>query len=697
MKISNRTRTIILWCISIGLLLGMVITFTPTMGLNLGGQEALRGTVQMTVNGAEVREADVLQLQQQAPFNTISEGPVATQLERLLVDTLIRQEVERQAAAPVRVSGGEVRDEVNEFRESRGVAGRGNDRAYLSLIGSAGFNDEMFRNYIRDQLKYSKWRDSLVDGVAVSDAEVEAYYESHKSSYQSEERVRARQIVVEDAQTAEDIETQLAAGASFADLAAQHSIELAVNQGAVGAQGEETEPRAVGRAAFPTAVANAAFGLRGAGTTDVVEAAGGFYIVQVLEYLPSDTRPLDEVRDQVAEDALAAKQQGVVEAELERLRNEAVVAFPETSTLQFENEVVAEVGDAQITEAELDRATYFNPVMQQALTPDMADLIEQIFRPNVLQQLISTELAYQGAQQLDAEFVGTKAGVAQAALNYVARDATVTDDQVQQYYESNVAAFTLPAEATVTQATFTEEASATAFRQAVLGGAAPADAAAEQGGQVTDHGRVRPGDLESDLDTAVFQTDAFDLIAGGPQGVSDVLVLERPVEPEPDSDDVADEAAEAEEPVAEGDAEEQTEPEVVEEYVVLVVDRTDERVRPLEDVRAQVENQVLATNRQQVQQEWLDSLRDQIEVHEYVIVDVDEAADELPFTVPEPGEQPAQDDGAAGGEATDEAEQNEAAQDAAAQDAAAQDEAGGDDGANGPAAGQEDTPEGAGE
>ena len=238
MKISKRTRTIILWAISIGLLLGMVISFTPTMGLNFGGQEALRGTVQMTVNGAEVREAEVLQLQQQAPFNTVSEGPVAQQLERLLVDTLIRQEVERQAAAPVRVSGGEVRQEVNEFREARGVAGRANDRAYLNLIGSAGFNDEMFRDYIGEQLRYGKWQESLVEDATVSDAEIETYYLSHTSNYQSDERVLARQIVVEDAATAEEIAGQLAAGASFADLASEHSIELAANRGAVGAQGD---------------------------------------------------------------------------------------------------------------------------------------------------------------------------------------------------------------------------------------------------------------------------------------------------------------------------------------------------------------------------------------------------------------------------------------------------------------------------
>ncbi len=682
MKISKRTRTIILWAISIGLLLGMVISFTPTMGLNFGGQQALRGTVQMTVNGVEVREAEVLQLQQQAPFNSVTEGPVADQLERLLVDSLIRQEVERQAAAPVRVSGGEVRQEVNDFRESRGVAGRGNDRAYLNLIGSAGFNDQMFRDYVSEQLKYGKWRESLVEDVTVSDAEVEAYYLSHLSSYQSDERISARQIVVEDAATAEQIVSQLADGAPFAELAGEHSIELAANQGAVGAQGDETEPRPVGRAAFPTAVANAAFALRGAGTTDVVEAAGGFYIVDVVEYLPSAPRPLDEVSEQVAEDALAAKQQGVVEAELQRLRAEAVVTFPATSTLEFDDAVIAEVGEAEIKESELDRATFLNPVMQQALTPDMAEIIVQIFRPNVLQQLISTELAYQGAQRLGADFVGTEAGVAQAALDYVARDATVTDEQVQEYYEANQAAFTLPAEADVVQVTFADEASATAFRQAILDGSEASEAATENGGTVTDHGRVRPGDLETDLDTAVFQTDAFDPIAGGPEAVSDVLVIERPVEPEPDSEEAAEAAADeeaADAPDTEGEgAAETAQPEVVEEYILLIADRTDERVRPLEDVRAQVESQVLAANRQRLQEEWLESLREEIEVNEFAIVDT--VPDFSTTTLPAP---------------EDEAEAEEAGDDAG-DDAASEPEAG-DDGAPDQVEPAEDATQDAGE
>ena len=616
MKISKRARTIILWCVAIGLLAGMIIQFTPTLGLNFGGQEALRGTVQMTVNGVEIREAEVLQAQQGTLFNAVTEGPVARQLQRLLVDELVRDQVVRQAAAPMRVTNGEVNDAVNAFRESRGLSGRANDSNYLNLLRSAGYSDQTFRERLREDLKLQKWVDSIAGSLTVSDAEVEAYYLSHLSDYQSEERVLARQIVVADQATAESLRAQLVGGASLADLAAEHSVELADRRGAVGAQQGETEPRPVGRAAFPTAVANAAFALRGAGLTEVIQAPDGFYIVQVEEYLPAQPRPLDEVRSQVAEDALEAKKQGVLEAEVTRLRESAVVTFPSTSALSFVNETVAQVGGTEITEVELDRATYSNSMIQQALSPDTAELIVELFRPAILQQLIDTELAYQGASTLGVDFVGTRAAVAQSALNYVARDVEVTDEQVQQYYEQNRVAFTISAEAVVTEVGFADAQSASAFRTAVLGGADVAAAAAENGGEVTEHGRVLPGELENDIDTAVFRTEAFEAIPGSAAAVSDVLVLET------GTAETTDEV--------EGEAE-QAEPVVVERYVVVVAERTPERVRPLADVRSQIENAVRAQNRQRAQEEWLASLRDQIEVREFVIVDI---ADQVPFTVP---------------------------------------------------------------
>ncbi|HLU83400.1 MAG TPA: peptidyl-prolyl cis-trans isomerase [Trueperaceae bacterium] len=628
MKMSKRTRTVVLWAIAIGLLIGMVISFTPSMGL-FQNQTAQLGTPQILVNDQPIREAEVLTAKQGTLFNAVTEGPVADDLERLLVDELVRQKLITQAASSINVSGAEVRQAVEDFRASRGVSGRGNDRNYVAMINASGFTDQTFRDYLRDQLRLSAWEESLVKDVAVSDAEVEAFYLSHTSSYQSEERILARQMVVADRETAEDLRAQVADGASFAALAAEASLELADRQGALGAQAGETEPRPVGRAALPTAVANAAFALRGAGLTEVVETPAGFQIVQVEEYVPSSPLPFEEVRATVAEDALTAKKQGVVEAEIERLRAAAKVSFPDTSLLTFENPAVAKVGDTEITEVQLDRATYTNSQIQQALSPQTADLIVGLFKPAVLSQLIDTELAYQGASRLDLPLVGSKAGIAQAALDYVSRDATVTEDEVESYYNSNIAAFTLDAEADVTQVDFTDLEAAAGFRAAVLDGTSLAEAASDNGGTVTEHGRVLPNTLSTELNTALFSTSAFAALPGGELEVSDVIVVSTPIESEPAADEepatdeeaatdeVATEAGEPQDPAAVDTA-----PTEVETFVVLVADRTPARERPLADVHAQVSATVLASNRQSLRSEWLAGLRDEIQVTEFSLPDL---------------------------------------------------------------------------
>jgi hypothetical protein len=53
---------------------------------------------------------------------------------------------------------------------------------------------------------------------------------------------------------------------------------------------------------------------------------------------------------------------------------------------------------------------------------------------------------------------------------------------------------------------------------------------------------------------------------------------------------------------------------------VLVAERTPERVRPLSEVRAQVEAQVLAEERAALREAWLADLRERIEVEEFMAV-----------------------------------------------------------------------------
>jgi parvulin-like peptidyl-prolyl isomerase len=655
MKLSRRTNTIILWIVSLGLLIGMVITFTPTLGA-LTGQGGDTSSPALVVNGETISDLQVAQARQSSPiFSVVQEGPVAEDLELLLVDSLVRQEVLRQSASRERVSNGEVRDELQAFRERNGVAGRNNDEAYLRLIGGAGYTDQTFRDYLRQQLQVRAYQQEITEGIEVSDAEVESFYRVNRDAYRTDPRVVARQIVVEDEELAQELRLRALDGASFADLAREASVERADQGGAVG--GEEPQP--VGRPAFPTPVAEQVFSLSAPGLTPVVENAGRYYLVQVEEIVPAQPRPLDEVREQVREDALAAKQQAELDRRIEQQVREAEISVPEESDLEYQDPLVATVGDAEIEASELVRETYTNPQIQQALGPQTASLIADFFKPSILEQLVDRELAVQGADRLDATFFGSDALIAQSALDWVARDVEVEASEIEAFYQANLDRYTVPASADVLRVGFADAEAARAYRQALLDGGEPEATAVEADASVEDLGVVRQAQLDAPLDAALFETEAFEPLPEDPRAVSDVLVIEEPVDEEPtegEGEDAADaseaadageasdagEAADVEE-AAPSDAEADTaadptdagseaddatdadaagepaegeadEPAVTTRHVVLVALRTPERVRPLEEVRADVEQTVLAQERQEAQRTWLQGLREDIEV-----------------------------------------------------------------------------------
>lgn len=605
MKLSRRANTIILWVVSIGLLLGMVITFTPSLGLGTGGAGQL-GAVALRVNGEPIRELEIAQARSNPLFAAVNEGEVGEDLDLLLIDTVVRQELVRQDSARLRVTDGDVRTAVNEFRVSRGVEGRANDDAYLRLIGGSGFNDETFRDYLREQLRQQRWEASIVEGVEVTDEEVAAYFEGNRDAYVSEERIEARHLVTETLEAAAEARDRIVAGEDAATVASEVSVERADRGGALGAAAGETAPRPVGRPALPTAVATAAFGLQGEGVTEVIEADGRFHVVVVERYLPSEPRPFEEVADVVRDDALAAKQAGVLEAAVDDLFETARIEVTDESLLTYDDEPVARVGDTEILRSQVVRATYTNPQIQQALSPDNAVLITAFFKPAIQGQLVDQELAIQGAERLGVPFVGPRSLVAQSALAYVARDATVDDADVVAYYEQNQQQFTVPASAVTVRVDFASLEDAAAYRARLLEGADYVEAAgAFEGAGVEELGTVRPGQLEPELDTTLFGTDAFEPVPGTPWEVSDVLALTDEVTTLPEAVETEGE-----------DAETAAEPEttLVERYVVLVAERTPERVRPLDEVRDQVTQTVLAQERAALRNAWLDELRAEIPV-----------------------------------------------------------------------------------
>jgi peptidyl-prolyl cis-trans isomerase D len=139
---------------------------------------------------------------------------------------------------------------------------------------------------------------------AVTDAEVQAYYNQHQDQYQVKEQVKTRHILITvpagaDSKTdaaakakAEDILKQIKSGGNFADLAKKNSDDP-------GSKDQGGELPMIPTAGLDPAYAKAAMGLNPGQTSDLVRSQFGYHIIQTEQKDPAHLKPLAEVKDAI--------------------------------------------------------------------------------------------------------------------------------------------------------------------------------------------------------------------------------------------------------------------------------------------------------------------------------------------------------------------------------------------------------------
>lgn len=145
---------------------------------------------------------------------------------------------------------------------------------------------------------------------------VEAYYRQHLEDYERPERVRLRQILVEEREVVERALEELRSGASFAEVARRYSRDSMGESG--GVQGE------LGRQDLPPMFAQTIFALEPGEVSSAVEAEYGFHVFQVIERLPAEVLPLEAVEDEIRR--LLREQ--AADERLDRLVDEARNRYP---------------------------------------------------------------------------------------------------------------------------------------------------------------------------------------------------------------------------------------------------------------------------------------------------------------------------------------------------------------------------------
>jgi peptidyl-prolyl cis-trans isomerase D len=135
----------------------------------------------------------------------------------------------------------------------------------------------------------------------ISQADIQAYYNSHQAQYKNEEQVQTRHILIPVANGADaatdaaakaktaDILKQLKAGGNFADLAKKYSEDP-------GSKDKGGELPMMATAGLDKTYATAAMALNPGQTSDLVRSQFGWHIIQTIKKEPAGVKSLAEVQ-----------------------------------------------------------------------------------------------------------------------------------------------------------------------------------------------------------------------------------------------------------------------------------------------------------------------------------------------------------------------------------------------------------------
>ena len=202
--------------------------------------------------------------------------PGSTEYEQLkgqAVTFLIqRAEFEQEAEAMgIKITDDNVNKRIEQLKKQ--FYG-GNEQRYQKTLKQQGLTEDQAKEEVRAQLISEELFKKVTGDVKVSNDEVKAYYNSHKSQYGQPETREVRHILVTKKVLADKLYAQLKAGANFAKLAKKYSKDpgSASNGGKLTISKGQTVP----------AFDKTAFSLKKGELSAPVHTQYGYHIIQAL-------------------------------------------------------------------------------------------------------------------------------------------------------------------------------------------------------------------------------------------------------------------------------------------------------------------------------------------------------------------------------------------------------------------------------
>jgi foldase protein PrsA len=215
-----------------------------------------------------------------------------------------RQEWELEAEAMgIKVTDQEIETQLNQLKEQNGLT---DEQKYQAELAKAGITDAQVRDQVRVRLLTNKLSEAVTKNVAVTDADVKAYYDKNKSTYEQPPSREVRHILVKTEAQAQKLHDQIENGADFAALAKKYTQDTAskADGGKLTAfKGRTVQP-------FDDFVFSAKTGE----LSDPIKTEFGWHIIETLGPIkPGTTKSLDDVKGEIQKTLLPTKQNAAIQ------------------------------------------------------------------------------------------------------------------------------------------------------------------------------------------------------------------------------------------------------------------------------------------------------------------------------------------------------------------------------------------------
>ncbi len=246
------------------------------------------------------REAKVIKLEHPEKFGKMDIGdPRALQffLQQMISTILIENALKKM--------GRDISDrEVNAAYNSIKKKNKMNDAQFTKFLKEKGLSIKEYRQALKERLERMRFFSFVIKShLTITNDQVKAYYEKHKSAFNGGEKIRIAQIFVpappglsknkrlQRQNLIMKIEAELYKGKSFFAILNEYR-----NNPLVQASGDLGWFR---RKDLMKSIAEVAFKLKKGAVSDVIETKSGFHIIKVLDVVQEKKNDFKDVKDQI--------------------------------------------------------------------------------------------------------------------------------------------------------------------------------------------------------------------------------------------------------------------------------------------------------------------------------------------------------------------------------------------------------------